>query len=79
MSHGRRPEVTLKILVYTAHGITYSTTAFFWFSPERPHFKTSRLDIKINFLEGSKYIFPIYCTGLGMDRTEKHDLAMFGK
>ena len=70
MTHGWRPEVTLKILVYTAHGITYSTTAFFWFSPERPHFKTSRLDIsKIYFLGRLKiYISNIlYRCGNGLD------------
>ena len=28
------------------------------------------------FLQGSKYIFPIYCTGLEMEWTEKHDLCL---
>ena len=47
-SHGRRPEVTLRILFHTAHGITFVSgsadprTACFRFSPERPPFKTSR-------------------------------------
>ena len=48
VSHGRRPEVTLRILFHTAHGITFVSgsadprTARFRFSQERPPFKTSR-------------------------------------